>query len=531
MGLLINASRFVLFGLNNTSQAVTLAAIAKRKAINIGRRIIGLPPNPGPGWWDWLKAQWQKFLQYTFGHAEKSLPIPADMPVALFVAIDSTLRDRGGADRNTGAPNYWANARQTVSSPFFWSVQVDFVPNADPKKISEFEEAIEERISRAGYDYNIRPKLKPTRIEIDKPKPPPFTLAEAWPAVAKLPTDRLTALVGLTWKNQQSALLTIDMTGEDFSAFIVGKSGSGKTQESSAWLLSMAYTNSPDKLSMIIIDPKAVDFRPFALLPHLAMPVITDSQQALSVLVSLVAEMDNRTQRAARGDMEFLAHSILVYVDEMADFLASLDSDDKEKVVWCVQRLSQKGRGVGFVIIEATQRVYAIPANAHSLLNVRCVGPTQNASDSVAATGRPGTTTNKLPGRGSFEIYSSDLNGQRVQGAFVADAQMPDYAAKINRFIADINTRWAGQRPYWQPGGQVASEPSAEASQLAAEVEAVEADPKKQELLDRLVDVYTANPASFSVRTVRRVGFEVYGKHPRHDRAKGVYEEFIAAYA
>ena len=76
MGLLINASRFVLFGLNNTSQAVTLTAIAKRKVTNVGRRIIGLPPNDGPGWWDWVKAQWQKFLQYTFGHAEKSLAHP-----------------------------------------------------------------------------------------------------------------------------------------------------------------------------------------------------------------------------------------------------------------------------------------------------------------------------------------------------------------------------------------------------------------------------------------------------------------------
>ena len=229
------------------------------------------------------------------------LPIPADMPVRLFLAINGELRNRGGVDRVTGAPNYWANAERTMSSPFFWSVQVDFAPGADPSKLASFELAIEEQIKRAGFDYNIRPQMGPTRIEIDKPSPPAITLAQLWKSVGNLPTEQLTALFGLTWKNNRNALLTMNMTGEDFSLFLAGRPGSGKSQQGMSVLLSMAYSNSPQRLTMVIIDPKAVDFRPFAGLPHLALPIVTEPEIAANVLQALADEMDSRTQpRSAR---------------------------------------------------------------------------------------------------------------------------------------------------------------------------------------------------------------------------------------
>lgn len=112
-----------------------------------------------------------------------------------------------------------------------------------------------------------------------------------------------------------------------------------------------------------------------------------------------------------------------------------------------MQRLAQKGRGVGFIVVAATQRVYDVPASAYSKLNARIVGRMRNANDSVAATGIKDTATNKLPGRGAFELYCSDQMGLRIQAPFVADSQKADYAERIGVFIADILARWQGAGP------------------------------------------------------------------------------------
>ena len=319
------------------------------------------------------------------------------------------------------------------------------------------------------------------------------------------------------------------MTGEDFSAFLAGRPGSGKTQQGMAILLSMAYANSPSRLTMVIIDPKAVDFRPFAGLPHLALPVVTEPEVAANVLQSLANEMDSRTQRAARGNVEFLSHTILVYVDEMADLLASLEGEARASVATNIQRLTQKGRGVGFIVIGATQRVYDIPKSVHGKMSIRCIGRMLDANDSAAATGIPGTTTNKLPGRGSFELYSSDQTGLRLQGPFVANADQPDYDRQISNFLTDITARWANQRPYWHPGDPSLGEPVEPADPTPPLAELVEA--KDQELWAALGAEYAANPSAFSVRTVRRLAIKIFGKEPNHNRAKEVFDRFLTEYA
>ena len=215
----------------------------------------------------------------------------------------------------------------------------------------------------------------------------------------------------------------------------------------------------------------------------------------------------------------------------MADLLNSLDGADKERVAVNIQRLTQKGRGVGFIVIGATQRVYDIPKSVHGKMGVRCIGRMLDANDSAAATGVPGTTTNKLPGRGSFELYSSDQAGLRLQGPFVADANKPDYDRQVGRFIGDIAARWAGQRPYWQPGGQTASEPSEPAAGAEAEPAPVDVDALDNALWDRMTEEYDANPGGFTVRTVRKLGKEIFGKEPRHDRAKSIFDRFVEEYA
>lgn len=256
-------------------------------------------------------------------------------------------------------------------------------------------------------------------------------------------------------------------------------------------------TNSPDSLSMVIVDPKAVDFRPFNALPHLALPVVNEPLQAADVVAALCDEMDRRTACAARGDNSFFAHSICLYVDELADLAMSLPDNQSQTLTNNIQRLGQKGRGVGFIILGATQRVYDIPASMHSKLNARIVGKMRTAGDSVAASGVPGTTTNKLPGRGSFELYCSDQQGLRIQAPFVAASDKPGYEAKLKPFFTDISARWQGIAPGWMPSKPTDQAPTQPAAQDATGT------------TDQAEQVTDAQPVDQEGEAVTKIEFDV----------------------
>ncbi|MFN8486427.1 MAG: FtsK/SpoIIIE domain-containing protein [Caldilineaceae bacterium] len=530
----------------------TMQSYLTGKLINRGRRAIGLRPQQVHTWenliehyalsaWEWLVSQ--------FIPTPAQPRLPDDLPRGLFNALDTTLRNRGGTVDD--APNFWLPVQAALSTPFFWSLQVDYASTADPSKLASFEMALEDSITRAGYDYNIRIQRRPLRIEIDKPKPPAIKLADLWPLVAEhAEVNTRAACVGLAYKNGDTIELMVTLEGEDFSAFIAGSPGSGKTQLSMSIMLTLALTNSPESLSMVIIDPKAVDWRPFNSLSHLALPVVNEALQAAQVVQSLCDEMDKRTAQAARGDKSFFAHSILLYVDELADLLMSLPADQSEQLAKNFQRLCQKGRGVGFIIVGATQRVYDLPANVYSKLNCRFVGKTRTANDSVAISGVPGTTTNRLPGRGSFELYSSDQTGLRIQAPFVADSKDKDYDQQLAPFFNDIRARWLGRGPGWttgepRPGPEPenGSQPRSEHweddlgtdmdSFLQQMNERIDADPNAKCPVDiegleqELTYQYKLDPSKFKLATVEFAYLKLTGKRPSDGRKKRIFEWFI----
>ena len=544
MSLITNSARFLLFG-PKLDARITLRAVATRKALNMARGAFGMPPLNGPGFLDWLIHQAKLLWALLTGRHPDALPLPADLPVALFHTVNETLKNRGGlADKNLGLPNFWISPKGATSTPFFWSLVVDYASAADPGKLASFEMAIEDGITRAGYDYNIRIQRRPLRLEIDKPTPPTITLAELWPIVATYPQNARWAVLGLAYMGGESTTLSMAFEGEDFSAFIAGRPGSGKTQLSMAVLLSLALTNSPDNLSMVIVDPKAVDFRPFNSLPHLALPVINEPVRAAEVIQWLCDELDRRTACAARGDNSFFKHTVLLYIDELADLYMSLPSDQAEQFVKNFQRLGQKGRGVGFVVIGATQRVFDIPDALHGKLNARFAGKARNAGDSVAISGVPGTTTNRLPGRGSFELYCSDQTGLRLQAPFVAASDKPGYEAKLKPFFTDIRARWGDSTPGWMPPGRQTDQadpqpPTQDAAPTsdqptapptvdqATEQAAAPAPTIDPALLAELREEYQTDPDAFSVRTVRRVWALLYKREVNHSRAKPIFDTFM----
>lgn len=519
MSLLQTSARFILFGPQRAKE-ITLRSIIGRGVYNTGRRTFGMPPVDNDSLWAWLKQKVAAFWAQLVGVDPNRLPIPADLPPRLYRTIDHILRSRGGLDK-AGYPYYWANARATISSPFFWAIPVDYQPSTDPGTLRKMEESLEDAITRAGYDYNIRIMSRPLRIEIDKPQPPLVRLADHWSSVANYATNQRLALCGLAWRGGRSVTLTMCLDGEDFSSFIAGAPGSGKTQLSMTLILSLALSNSPASLAMLIVDPKAIDWRPFNRLPHLLAPVITEPARAAIQIQALVAEMDDRTQRAAAGDTTFLQQSILLYVDELSDLLNSLPAQQSEQTAIALQRLAQKGRGVGFIIVGATQRVYDVPAAAYTKLNARFVGKMRNANDSVAASGVPGTQTNRLPGKGSFELYCSDQTGLRLQSPFVADSRQPDYEQQLAPFLNDIANRWTDQPPGW-----TMAQPSAEPATTDPLPDRIDIPIELYEWLRTAHD----NGQRIGNRALRNQYQAFYGKSLDGTRAALMLEAFLALF-
>ena len=147
---------------------------------------------------------------------------------------------------------------------------------------------------------------------------------------------------------------------------IAGTTGSGKSVGINAMILSLLYKNSPDKLRLLMIDPKMLEFSIYNDIPHLLTPVITKAQQAIIALNNMVLEMERRYELMAESRTKNIENYnekvkkeggelfpyIVVIIDELADLMMTSGKD----VETSIARLAQKSRACGIHLIVATQR-------------------------------------------------------------------------------------------------------------------------------------------------------------------------------
>lgn len=147
---------------------------------------------------------------------------------------------------------------------------------------------------------------------------------------------------------------------------IAGTTGSGKSVGLNAIILSLLYKNSPDKLKLIMIDPKMIEFSIYNDIPHLLTPVITKPMEAINALANMVMEMerryvlmaDSRTKNIENYNHKAKTSSyepfpyIVIIIDELADLMMT----SGKEVEVSIARIAQKARACGIHLIVATQR-------------------------------------------------------------------------------------------------------------------------------------------------------------------------------
>ena len=159
---------------------------------------------------------------------------------------------------------------------------------------------------------------------------------------------------------------------------IAGSTGTGKSVAINALILSLLFRARPDRVKLILIDPKRLELGLYHDIPHLLVPVVTEPIQATNALKWAVAEMEGRYKKLAEQGVRTLeAYNehikqlpipgldetdtederqelpyIVIVIDELADLMMVASKD----VEACITRLAQMARAVGIHLVLATQR-------------------------------------------------------------------------------------------------------------------------------------------------------------------------------
>jgi len=215
---------------------------------------------------------------------------------------------------------------------------------------------------------------------------------------------------------------------------IAGATGSGKSVMVNAIIASFLFARTPQELRMILVDPKRVELSGYNGLPHLLVPVITESDKAASALKWAVLEMENRyrmfaaagarnleSYNASREDAHDRMYSIVIIIDELADLMMQDGRETEESIV----RIAQKARATGIHLILATQRpsVNVVTGLIKANIPSRIAFSMASQIDSRTVLDAPGAED--LIGRGDMLFQPSDApKPTRMQGVFVSDREI-----------------------------------------------------------------------------------------------------------
>ena len=288
---------------------------------------------------------------------------------------------------------------------------------------------------------------------------------------------------------------------------IAGTTGAGKSVCTAAIALALLMQNKPDRLKLVMLDPKIVELTRFNGIPHLLGPVETDNERIAGVLRWCTREMERRykllEKQAARSIEAYNQNSqngealpyIVIIVDEIGDLMLS-HPDATEK---SITRLAQMARAVGMHMVIATQRPSTdvitglIKANFPSRIALSVT----SGVDSRVILDQTGAEN--LLGRGDMLFLSADAaKPRRIQGCYVS--------------VEDV--RKVVQ--HWQTPDDLA-ESSPWARGLARRQFLTETDPMLAEAIKLVVDSQEASASLIQ----RRLGLG----YPRAGRIMDLLEE------
>jgi len=523
-----DVGRWLLHGSTKCNE-LTLARASINTGWNLGRRAFGKAPADQPGLANYAKSTGIRALQSVLGVkvTQADDRLPQGWPAEVFAIIAKEIEAKGGTvtlEDGIKIPAWRLVCGNAATLPHMWVAYIKPQSQfSDYKKVLGLDGHIEEALAQKGLNLSVRVLSKPMRIEIERPQPEQIKLVEDWELLKAQPVNEFEYMFGAYFDGRGLQLGIADLVdSNEFSAVIGGASGSGKSQMSLMILLTAMLNTSPERLSVVICDPKNKDFRPMVDANHVGGRIYTEVDDCKAAILAVLAEMDRRNKA---GDDEAAQKRILLYVDELPDLL---DQDDGT-IEAALIRLAQKGRAWGINLFLAAQKATKEVFSTRLLDNMawRIVMRVTSSTQSVHLSGQDGCLAHKLPGKGAAMLYNAQFpDGVRMQGHLVADDD-ESYAYNIRSFIADINTRWAGIRPHWTLHTQ--PEPTFVQAVLVED----EPDNRSQavdfpiEFEFEMYQLYLTDKDRFSINKIRLAHKQKYDAGCRNDRAKRLYTRIV----
>jgi DNA segregation ATPase FtsK/SpoIIIE-like protein len=236
---------------------------------------------------------------------------------------------------------------------------------------------------------------------------------------------------------------------------------------------SLLMRNPPERVRLILIDPKRVELTHYDGVPHLITPVVTHPKRASEALAWAVREMELRletlaiagvrniaayNQAAKEGKLPPLPSAslddagrpdgdrerptlpyIVVVIDELSDLMMIAPRDVEDAIC----RIAQMARAVGIHLVVATQRpsVDVVTGLIKANIPSRIAFMVASAQDSRVILDAGGA--DKLVGHGDMlYLPGGTSKPRRVQGAFITEKEVEAVVAYCK----------AQQQASYQPG-------------------------------------------------------------------------------
>ena len=406
----------------------------------------------------------------------KSKPVPTPKPAppppagVLIPPID-LLTDPPGASGDADAAAIEEMGRRLVATLETFRVSAQIIHKTVGPVVTRYElepgRGVKvQRVSALADDLALAMRAQSLRIvapipgkaaigiEVPNPTPRMVHIRELIDtAEFRRPTRTLPVVLGRNLEGDE----VVDDLAKMPHLLIAGATGSGKSVCINAIITSLVYAHPPEKLQLLMIDPKMVELSMYAALPHLGLPVVTSHHKAANVLKWAVWEMERRykllhanharniadfnrkveEKKPLKGPRETLATQagiqkelpfdadykdgilpyIVLVVDELADLMLTVQGEIETPLAV----LAQKARAIGVHLILATQRpsVNVITGLIKANFPCRIAFRVSAKVDSRTILDQNGAET--LLGNGDMLFLPPGKSEpMRVQGAFIS---------------------------------------------------------------------------------------------------------------
>ena len=347
-----------------------------------------------------------------------------------------------------------------------------------------------------------------------------------------------------TQKQALPMLLGMDVSGNPVIAdlakmphiLIAGTTGSGKSVCLNSILAGLLLSRTPDDVRLLMVDPKMVEFTPYADLPHLVVPIITAPKKVAAALQWAIVEMKRRLEmfketgvrniacfnnRERAKQTTFFGYSeggepqeipdklpyIVIVIDEMADLMMSAQAEVEPRIV----SLAQLSRAVGIHMILATQRpsVNVITGLIKANFPARIAFKVSQRVDSQTILDARGAE--HLIGMGDMLFNNPNGTTTRAQGTWIDEDEIGELVSWFKKqgepvYVDEIKNKL--DRIVIKPP----QEEFAEDSENDGDGEADDGDDEADadaELLRKALDciVTTRRASTSSIQRVLRIGY------------------------